>query len=54
MRKMRRWTKTDLKTLRQMSRDRIPIGKAGKQLKRTEGAIRQKAFELRIGVGCNR
>lgn len=37
------WTKADVKTLRSLVRKRTPAKKIAKALKRTEGAMRQKA-----------
>lgn len=43
------WTNTDVKTLRKLA-GKTPAGKIAKQLKRTEGATRQKAMALGISL----
>jgi hypothetical protein len=45
------WTKDDLKALRQHSRAKTPVVKIAKELKRTEGTIRMKAYQLGFSVG---
>lgn len=47
----RPFTKDDIKTLKAHSRARTPISKIIKQMKRTEGSLRQKALKLGIGLG---
>jgi hypothetical protein len=50
----REWTAGDLKTLRTHSRQRTPVLKISKQMKRTIGALRVKASELGLGLGHQR
>ncbi|MCK1544021.1 hypothetical protein IVA98_05620 [Bradyrhizobium sp. 160] len=50
----REWTLADLRTLKKHSKDRTPVAKIAKELKRTEGALRQKAIVLGIGLGHQR
>ena len=45
----RPWTKTELRELKKMAR-KMPAGKIAKMLKRTEGATRQKAFQLGLSI----
>jgi hypothetical protein len=45
------FTKDDIKTLKAHSKARTPISKISKQMKRTEGSLRQKALKLGIGLG---
>lgn len=45
------FTKDDIKTLKAHSKARTPISKIIKQMKRTEGSLRQKALKLGIGLG---
>ena len=45
------WTKDELKSLRQHSRAKTPVVKIAKELKRTEGTIRMKAYQLGFSVG---
>jgi NADH:ubiquinone oxidoreductase subunit len=52
--KRREWTKADLKELKAHSKARTPVGKISKETKRTIGALRQKAFQLGIGLGHQR
>jgi hypothetical protein len=49
--KRREWTKTDIRELKTLAREKTPAGKIARALKRTEGATRQKAFAL--GVSLN-
>jgi hypothetical protein len=37
------WTKEDMRTLKAHSKARTPVAKVAKAMKRTEGAVRQKA-----------
>lgn len=50
----RPFTKDDVKTLRAHSKARTPVAKIAKQMKRTEGSLRQKALKLGIGLGHQR
>lgn len=50
----RPFTKEDIKALRAHSKDRTPVAKIAKQMKRTEGSLRQKAQKLGIGLGHQR
>jgi len=49
-----RWTKPLLAELRRHSKARTPVAKIAKQMKRTEGALRQQARKLGIGLGHQR
>ncbi|WP_084306071.1 hypothetical protein [Bradyrhizobium sp. ARR65] len=48
------YTVADVKLLKQHSRARTPVPKIAKQMKRTEGSLRQKALKLGIGLGHQR
>jgi hypothetical protein len=48
------YTKEHVKELRAHSKARTPVRKIAKAMKRTEGAIRQKALMLGIGIGHRR
>ena len=48
--KRKRWTKPLLAELRRHSKARTPVAKIAKQMKRTEGALRQQALKLGIGL----
>jgi len=48
------WTKTHDAELRKHSRSKTPITKISKLMKRTVGALRQRAFGLGIGLGHRR
>jgi hypothetical protein len=48
------WSKTHLRELKQHSRARTPVSRIAKVMKRTEGALRQKAFSLGIPLGHRR
>jgi hypothetical protein len=51
MPKMKRWfwSKEDVRTMKSLARQKTPAPKIAKQLKRTVGAVRQKA----LGVGVS-
>jgi hypothetical protein len=48
--KRREWTKTDLRELKSLAREKTPASKIARALKRTEGATRQKAFSLGLSL----
>ena len=48
------WSKDDLKQLRQHSREKTPVSKIAKSMKRSEGTIRMKAYQLGFSVGHRR
>ena len=48
------WTKSMHADLRKHSKARTPVAKISKQMKRTIGALRQKALKLGIGLGHHR
>ncbi|MGY3581778.1 hypothetical protein ACVIGB_000151 [Bradyrhizobium sp. USDA 4341] len=48
------YTKDDVKLLKQHSKARTPVAKIVKQMKRSEGSLRQKAKGLGIGLGHQR
>lgn len=50
-RRLRPWTGGEVKELRMFSRRRIPVPDISRKLKRTEGALRQKAFQLGLSLG---
>jgi hypothetical protein len=50
----RPFTKEDIKVLKAHSKDRTPVAKIVKQMKRTEGSLRQKAQKLGFGLGHQR
>jgi hypothetical protein len=47
----RDWTRADVKELRKHSRDKTPVKTISRALKRTPGALRQKARALGIPLG---
>jgi hypothetical protein len=49
--KRREWTRTDVRDLKALARQKTPVRKIAGTLKRTEGATKQKAFSL--GVSLN-
>jgi hypothetical protein len=53
-RKLRRWTKQNVKELRAHSRARTPVTVISKQTKRTVGALRMKAKHLGLPLGHRR
>ena len=44
--KRRAWTSVQVRELKALARKKTPAGKIAKSLKRTEGAMRQKAFSI--------
>jgi hypothetical protein len=48
------YTSADVKLLKQHSKARTPIAKIAKQMRRSEGSLRQKALTLGIGLGHQR
>jgi hypothetical protein len=48
------WTKADLRELKAHSKARTPVSKVARAMKRTEGAVRQKAKMIGIGLGHRR
>ncbi len=48
------WTPDDLKALKKHGREKTPVRKIAKMMKRTEPTIRQKAYSLGISVGHRR
>ena len=48
------WTKEDLRGLKVHSKARTPVAKVAKAMNRTEGAVRQKAKTIGIGLGHRR
>ena len=50
----RAWTKDDLLELKAHSKARTPLPEIAKAMNRTEGALRQKALRIGIGLGHRR
>jgi len=48
------YTKADVRELRAHSKARTPVRKIAKEMKRSEGSLRQKAMALGIGLGHRR
>ena len=48
------WTSEDLRALKQFSRERAPVRKVARALRRTEATIRMKAYSLGIPMGHRR
>ena len=48
--KRREWTKDDVRELKTLARQKTPVGKIAKALKRTAGATQQKAFTLGVSL----
>jgi hypothetical protein len=48
------WTKANVAELRKYSKDRLPVAKISKAMKRTTGALRQKAGNLGIRLAHRR
>ncbi|OSJ22067.1 hypothetical protein [Bradyrhizobium japonicum] len=47
----REYTRADVKELRAHSKAKTPVVKIAKQMKRSEGSLRQKAIKLGIPLG---
>jgi hypothetical protein len=50
----REWTKADIQELNGHSKSKTTVVKVSRTMKRTEAALRQKAFQLGIGLGHQR
>jgi hypothetical protein len=48
------WSKEDVRDLKTHSKSKTPVANISKVMKRTEGAIRQKALALDISIGHRR
>jgi hypothetical protein len=44
------WTAAQVRTLKSMAKKKTPAGKIAKSLKRTEGALRQKALSIGLSL----
>jgi hypothetical protein len=49
-----RWTSDDLKTLRRHSKERTPVSRVSRDMKRSEATIRMKAYSLGLSMGHRR
>jgi hypothetical protein len=52
--KRRTWSKADVRELKAHSRSKSPVKKIAKAMRRTVGALRQKAFSLGLPLGHRR
>lgn len=52
--KYKKWTPGDLRALKRYSREKLPVAKIAKLMKRTAGTLRQKAFALGMSLGHRR
>ena len=48
--KSRAWTKDNIRELKTLARQKVPVAKIAKSLKRTLGATKQKAFTLGVSL----
>jgi hypothetical protein len=48
------WTKENVRDLKAHSKSKTPVAEISKLMKRSEGAIRQKALALDISIGHRR
>ena len=53
-RTIRAWTNQDFRDLKRFAKDKVPVATISKALKRTAGALRQKAGALGITIGHQR
>jgi hypothetical protein len=51
---LKTWTEEDLHELKLHSKAKTPVAKVAKAMKRTEGAVRQKAKTISIVLGHRR
>ena len=49
-----RWSDADLRALKKFSREKVPVSKVSKMMKRTEATIRMKAYSLGLSMGHRR
>ena len=47
----RPWTKADIRELKAHSKNKTPVAKISRAMKRTQGALRQQAFALELSLG---
>jgi hypothetical protein len=52
--KRKAWTKGEVSSLKKLSRKKAPVVKIARTLKRSAGAIRQKALSLGLPIGHRR
>jgi hypothetical protein len=52
--KRRAWTSADVRKLKSAARNKTPAKKIARNLKRSEGAARQKAFSLGLSLDSRR
>ena len=50
----KRWINTDIRDLKKFSREKTPVTKVAKLMKRTEATIRMKAYSLGLSMGHRR
>ena len=48
------WTPADLKELKKHSREKTPVAKIAKTMRRSEGTVRMKAYQLGFSIGHRR
>ena len=48
------WTDVELRTLKKYSREKVPVAKIEKLMKRSMGTLRQKAYSLGLSLGHQR
>ena len=53
-RSYKRWTDADIRALKKYSREKLPVAKVSKTMKRTEATIRMKAYSLGLSMGHRR
>jgi hypothetical protein len=52
--KRKAWTDIDLRALKKYSREKLPVAKIEKLLKRSTATLRQKAYSLGLSLGHQR
>jgi hypothetical protein len=48
------WTPSDIRELKRHSREKTPVSKVAKTLRRTEATVRMKAYMLGMSLGHRR
>jgi len=48
---IRAWTNQEFRDLKKFAKDKVPVATISKAMKRTAGALRQKASALGIAIG---
>ncbi len=50
----KRWSDADIRALKKFSREKVPVARVSKLMKRTEATIGMKAYSLGLSMGHRR